>query len=212
MADHDDDDDYPDDLDDGYGEPVGSCEGLPPAPIRDGVRYGQVANLSNYCFGTDGSVWSCRNARWGRRAFWYEMSTPLSDGYPCVKLTMDDRTQRIFRVHHLTLTAFVGSRPDGLLGLHRDGDRANGSLGNLYWGTHSDNVKDSIHHGTFRTPFTTASRRNRPKRFTQEEVGEMVSMKETGSTLREIAEKYGLSFGYAGHLIRCANATKAATT
>jgi hypothetical protein len=53
-------------------------------------------------------------------------------------------------VHHLVLTSFVGPRPGGLLGLHKDGDFLHNYVGNLYWGTYSDNLRDAVAHGTFR--------------------------------------------------------------
>lgn len=53
-------------------------------------------------------------------------------------------------VHRLALEAFVGSQPDGHEGCHRNGDPADNSLANLYWGTRSENVLDSIQHGTHR--------------------------------------------------------------
>ena len=51
-------------------------------------------------------------------------------------------------VHQLVLEAFVSARPPGLLALHRDGDPANNCIENLYWGTYSDNLNDSVRHGT----------------------------------------------------------------
>lgn len=53
-------------------------------------------------------------------------------------------------VHALVLTAFVGPRPAGYDSCHYDGDPANNRLGNLRWGTRSDNVQDAIRHGTHR--------------------------------------------------------------
>lgn len=51
-------------------------------------------------------------------------------------------------VHILVLEAFVSPRPPGLLGLHWDGNNANNWVENLYWGTHSDNNRDAVRHGT----------------------------------------------------------------
>lgn len=51
------------------------------------------------------------------------------------------------RAHHLVLEAFVGPRPEGMDGLHRDDDQANNALGNLRWGTHQQNVEDKIRNG-----------------------------------------------------------------
>ena len=51
------------------------------------------------------------------------------------------------RVHHLVLEEFVGPRPPGMLALHRDGDSSNNTVENLYWGTYSENMHDSVKHG-----------------------------------------------------------------
>lgn len=51
-------------------------------------------------------------------------------------------------IHILVLEAFVGPRPEGLLGLHRDDDKTHNYVGNLYWGTYSDNAYDAVRNGT----------------------------------------------------------------
>ena len=50
-------------------------------------------------------------------------------------------------VHRLVLEAFVGPCPPGMQGLHWDDDPANNVVENLYWGTSSQNRKDSIRNG-----------------------------------------------------------------
>ena len=50
-------------------------------------------------------------------------------------------------VHHLVLEAFVGPRPPGMSGLHRDDDPANNHVDNLYWGTSSENAFDRVRNG-----------------------------------------------------------------
>jgi hypothetical protein len=52
------------------------------------------------------------------------------------------------RVHHLVLEAFIGPRPDGLIGCHNDGNCQNNKVANLRWGTYSSNARDQIKHGT----------------------------------------------------------------
>jgi len=47
-------------------------------------------------------------------------------------------------VHNLVLEAFVGIRPDGMLGLHKEPNTNNNSLQNLYWGTPKQNALDRI--------------------------------------------------------------------
>jgi hypothetical protein len=53
-----------------------------------------------------------------------------------------------YLVAPLVLSAFVGPRPPGLDGCHGDGDNANNRLGNLRWGTRSENMQDAVDHGT----------------------------------------------------------------
>lgn len=56
-------------------------------------------------------------------------------------------TRQCYKVHALVLLAFVGPRPDGLKGCHRDDDPKNNTLPNLYWGTQADNQRDIVMNG-----------------------------------------------------------------
>jgi HNH endonuclease/NUMOD4 motif len=47
-----------------------------------------------------------------------------------------------FCVHALVLTAFVGAAPNGMECCHWDDDPANNYIGNLRWGTRTDNLAD----------------------------------------------------------------------
>lgn len=51
-------------------------------------------------------------------------------------------------IHDLVLEAFVGPRPQGAVCRHLDGDRSRSVLGNLEWGTYTENSEDSASHGT----------------------------------------------------------------
>lgn len=68
---------------------------------------------------------------------------PDRNGYPKVGLTSSNQL-----VHVLVLEAFRGQRPEGKESLHRDGNRANSRLNNLRWGTHDENIRDAMRHGT----------------------------------------------------------------
>lgn len=50
-------------------------------------------------------------------------------------------------VHFLVLTAFVGSCPEGLQGLHADDNPSHNWLSNLRWGTRSENLNDAFRNG-----------------------------------------------------------------
>lgn len=63
--------------------------------------------------------------------------------YACVALCVGG-AQKVRRVHHLVLEAFVGPKPPGAVGCHRDDDTKNNALTNLYWGTWETNARDRV--------------------------------------------------------------------
>lgn len=67
--------------------------------------------------------------------------------YPKVDLTSGGK--RISRpVHRLVGAAFLGPIPEGLETRHLNGDGFDNRLANLKYGTHTENMQDSIAHGT----------------------------------------------------------------
>lgn len=78
-----------------------------------------------------------------------QMMTPTSmpRGYQVVSLWRNGK-QETALVHRLVLFAFVGPEPEGMEGLHADGNPGNNSLSNLRWGTHSENQLEQVAHGT----------------------------------------------------------------
>lgn len=50
-------------------------------------------------------------------------------------------------IHRLVLKSFVGPAPEGHEGCHRNDDPADNRLGNLYWGTRTDNLHDAVRNG-----------------------------------------------------------------
>lgn len=75
---------------------------------------------------------------------------PNAFGYPIVQLRVDGAPRgRICRsMHVLVAEAFLGPRPAGHEVRHLDGDPLNCRVGNLTYGTHSENERDKIRHGT----------------------------------------------------------------
>jgi hypothetical protein len=96
-----------------------------------------------YVICPDGAAWS----RWrpGCRiptGEWHQLRGKSINGYRAIMV----HRKRLF-IHILVLENFVGPRPDGYQGLHRDDDRGNNAVGNLYWGTPGDNMRDRERHG-----------------------------------------------------------------
>jgi hypothetical protein len=68
-------------------------------------------------------------------------------GYSTVQLHLDGRPTKGF-VHRLVMQAFVGPCPEGMEVRHINGDAEDSRLANLAYGTHSENLRDKLRHGT----------------------------------------------------------------
>lgn len=67
--------------------------------------------------------------------------------YRTVSLNLKGKS-RTFAVHDLVARAFLGPRPDGSVVRHLDGNYLNNHYSNLKYGTQSENIFDSVTHGT----------------------------------------------------------------
>lgn len=101
--------------------------------------WGQVKSLARRVVRSDGRVQNLRE-----KSLTHSVNP---QGYHSVTLSRDGG-QTFQKVHRLVLLAFVGPCPDGLEGCHGDGDPHNNSLSNLRWDVHSENMLDTIKHGT----------------------------------------------------------------
>lgn len=107
------------------------------------TTYKMLPEFPGYRVGDDGSVWSCRSPR-RLNEEWHQLRPQARRGYPRVGLWRDGALH--WRsVHTLVLTSFVGPRPDGMEGCHRDNNRQNNALDNLRWDTPKGNQVDSDH-------------------------------------------------------------------
>lgn len=83
-------------------------------------------------------------------------------GYHLVHLSREAQKQAVL-VHRLVLEAFVGSAPEGKpFALHGNGDRADNRLENLRWGSQSENMMDSVEHGTHSMSSKTHCKKGHP--------------------------------------------------
>lgn len=115
------------------------------------IEYRSIEGAPGYRVGDDGSVWSCKNGRWGFRDIWKRLrAAPDAAGYPTVALKYGTRFKTI-RVNVLVLLVFVGTRPIGLDSCHGNGRPSDCRLGNLRWDTRKANAADAVRHGTIRS-------------------------------------------------------------
>lgn len=87
-------------------------------------------------------------SRWGtpKRVKGRVLKQVKTGRYLAVTLYQDGQPSAML-VHRLVLLAFVGPCPEGLACLHYDDDGRNNNLGNLRWGTPSENAHDCIRNG-----------------------------------------------------------------
>lgn len=117
-----------------------------------------------------------RNAQTGREL----RPNSWCRGYQRVRMWDGDR-QVGKAIHHLVLEAFVGPRPEGHLGLHRDDDSLNNAVSNLRWGTVSENGLDAVRNGVH--PEAKKTRCPQGHEYTPENI--KWSMKSNGSRSRK---------------------------
>lgn len=72
---------------------------------------------------------------------------PNGSGHLLVDLRVAG-TRRTVQVHLLAMHAFVGPPPEGMECRHLNGDPQDNRLENLQYGTRSENIHDSVRHGT----------------------------------------------------------------
>lgn len=88
--------------------------------------------------------------------------TPTSDASGYLGVKLDGRKGRTSRVHRVVCEAFMGPRPEGFVTRHLNGDRHDNRLANLAYGTNSENMLDSVRHGTHRQAGTTHCPKGHP--------------------------------------------------
>lgn len=112
---------------------------------------------------------------------------PDRRGYHLVSLTRDHRPVHR-RVHRLVLEAFAGPCPEGYEGLHGDGDMYNNHLSNLRWGTRTENVHDSMRHGTLPVGEDAAA-----AKITEQDVRDIRAAQKAGESMSGLSRRYALA-------------------
>jgi hypothetical protein len=93
-------------------------------------------------------------------------------------------------IHSLVAEAFLGIKPKNMDVCHGDGVRTNNKLENLRYGTRSDNVIDSIKHGTYYTPFITKGTQRKEAKINDEIVREI---RNSNDSTYVLSKKYNVS-------------------
>lgn len=100
---------------------------------------------------------------------------------------------KTYCIHQLVLVAFIGFCPDNMEGCHNNGIETDNRLNNLRYDTHSNNILDSVRHGTH-----TDSRGEKHglSKLTEQQVKEIRKLAISGKcTPKKISEMFGISRG-----------------
>ena len=108
-----------------------------------------ISGYPNYFAGSDGHIYSYRPLGGSDKVRRHRVGAAIEDGYR--RATLKDSKGKYKRkcVHVWIALAFLGPKPfAGAMVLHGDGKRSNCKPENLRWGSHQENIDDSMKHGT----------------------------------------------------------------
>lgn len=148
----------------------------------------KIPGFPGYAITKDGCVRSMsRKLADGRE--WYGRwlkPTTNKDGYLVVHLCKNSRSYTR-HVHRLVLETFIGLCPLGMQCRHLNGNPADNRLGNLCWGTCSENFQDSVRLGVI----NRKGEKGQNAKLTERDARMIIYMYRTGLfTQQEIAEIY----------------------
>lgn len=115
-------------------------------------------------------------------------ASPDPFGYCCVTLTKSCGRHKRARVHVLMLEAFIGPRPQGHDGSHKNGVRTDNRLENLCWETSSDNHRRKLEHGTLQH-----GEKHKLAKLTWNKVADIRRRIAGGERQADLAREYGVT-------------------
>lgn len=107
------------------------------------VRYCVLEGHPGSRVGSDGSYWRLYDNVWTSVSGWIDDD---GDRWIMIPRRAGGKRKRC-KIAVLVLTYFVGPKPPGLECCHRDDDKGNNNVSNLYWGTHRQNMIDCVRNG-----------------------------------------------------------------
>jgi hypothetical protein len=115
------------------------------------------------------------------------MSLFFKRGYLCVGLSKND-IQKGFFLHRLLAEAFLSNLNNYPYVCHKDGNKLNNDLGNLYWGTAKMNNEDKIKHGTI-----LKGEQNPRAKLTEKDIYRIRLLRNNGLTISVLAKQFNVA-------------------
>lgn len=159
--------------------------------IVDKTKVKTIPGFSNYAISREGKVWSkSRFSFQTQKLKGQWLKSGNRNGY--LGVVLRKRNKSYSRdVHRLVLETYVGPCPEGMESRHLDGNSQNNNLNNLCWGTHSENMRDTVQHGTH---VDNRGEKCGNSKLTERDVRMIIYMYRTGLFLvGEIAKQYRVS-------------------
>lgn len=149
-----------------------------------------IPDWPGYRISNRGALESCRTnggktgTKWRRRRPHHD-----KDGYWCLKLH-GSKGEMYTGIHVLVLLVFGSEKPSEYhLALHKNGNRRDNRINNLYWGTAQDNADDRERHGN-----TARYELNGNAKTNWDTVGKIRRLRaSTGISYGKIAKRFGMS-------------------
>lgn len=146
----------------------------------------EIPGWPNYSVTRDGQVWSDEKFRrkgdgWLKQT-WH--GGPGAGKYLAVYLHKDGK-DKWRSVHTLCLEVWIGSRPKGMQGLHKDDNPAHNYLDNLKWGTPSEN-----------------NRMRKSIKLTEQDIWHIHELRDQGFTHKAIANQVGITQSMVGFILQ----------
>lgn len=115
--------------------------------------------------------------------------------YPVVTIYMPNYKFNV-PLHILVLETFVGPKLNGKEGCHKNGNKLDARIYNLYWGTRAENIADSIRHGT-----------HGKQKLREEDVLEIrsrgfIGTRQKPGNCKALALEFGISERHARYIVR----------
>ena len=139
----------------------------------------QITNYPKYCITTNGRV--------------YRLLQPGNTaGYKSYRLHAKGQHDRPQLAGRLVLETYVGVCPKGKECCHRNDNRQDDRLENLYWGTRKENFADAVKNDKLGSVLNVKQVRVihhllESEELTQKEIGRVFGLKESSTTINDIA-------------------------
>lgn len=171
--------------------------------LIDDIKVKTIPGFHNYAISRDGKVWSkprVRSSGYSWPGGWLKKRINRR-GYEEVHLRKNNK--HFYRLtHRLILITYIGFCPKDIVGRHLDGNSSNNQLRNLAYGTQSENIIDSVRHGTHDGKNRKGSKHPLSK-LTEQNVRMIHYIYRTGLFLqREIAKMYDVTESNISSIIR----------